>query len=60
MERCGTTPPGALAAEELAGLARIARSDGPFASVYLGLAPDAVDAGHRLDGRVGAILRWTD
>jgi hypothetical protein len=54
MERSGTTPPGALAADQLAGLARIARSDGPFASVYLGVAPDAVDAAHRLD------VRWRD
>jgi hypothetical protein len=55
MERSGTTPPGALRAQDqLAGLARVARSDGPFASVYLGVSPDAVDAAHRLD------VRWRE
>lgn len=51
METSGTTPPGALAADQLAGLARIARSDGPFASVYLGVTPEEVDAELRLDVR---------
>jgi hypothetical protein len=51
METSGTTPPGALAADQLAGLARIARSSGPFASVFLGVAADEVDAEHRLDVR---------
>jgi hypothetical protein len=51
METSGTTPPGALTPDQLAGLARIARSDGPFASVFLGVAPDAVDAAQRLDVR---------
>ena len=51
METSGTTPPGALAAQDLADLAALADRTGPFATVVLGVSPDAVDAEHRLDVR---------